>query len=124
MRYFEFTINLQVEDLKSEKVRLKDYSYDSPVDAVAYYLFQKLTNGVVLLCAIIDDKVSIVAKASKEAVAKGVHAGKLIKEAATAVGGGGGGRPEMAQAGGKDPEKIPQAMEAAHKALKAQLGLE
>ena len=84
----------------------------------------KLTNGVVVLCAEADGKVNIVAKASKEAVAKGVHAGNLIKEAAKAVGGGGGGRPEMAQAGGKEPEKIPQAMEAAHKAIKAQLGLE
>ena len=84
----------------------------------------KLTNGVVVRCAEADGKVNIVAKASKEAVAKGVHAGNLIKEAAKAVGGGGGGRPEMAQAGGKEPEKIPQAMEAAHKAIKAQLGLE
>ena len=55
MRYFEFTINLQVEDLKSEKVRLKDYSYDSPVDAVAYYLFQKLTNGVTYLTYRVDN---------------------------------------------------------------------
>ena len=83
----------------------------------------KLQNGVVVLCAVTEGKVSIVAKASKEAVAHGVHAGKLVKEVAKVVGGGGGGRPEMAQAGGKDPEKIPQAMEKAHEALKAQLGL-
>ena len=83
----------------------------------------KLKNGVVILFAVADGKVNIVAKASKGAVEKGVHAGKLIKEAAKAVGGGGGGRPEMAQAGGKEPEKIPQALETAHAALKAQLGL-
>ncbi len=83
----------------------------------------KLKNGVVILFAVADGKVNIVAKASKGAVEKGVHAGKLIREAAKAVGGGGGGRPEMAQAGGKEPEKIPQALEMAHAALKAQLGL-
>ncbi len=84
---------------------------------------EKLKKGVVVLCAVIEDKVSLVAKASKEAVADGVHVGKIVKEAAKEVGGGGGGRPEMAQAGGKDPEKIPKAMEAAVATLKAQLGL-
>ncbi|MBO4853496.1 MAG: alanine--tRNA ligase [Schwartzia sp.] len=83
----------------------------------------KLKKGVVVLCAIMDDKVNIVAKASKEAVASGVHVGKIVKEAAKEVGGGGGGRPEMAQAGGKEPEKIPNAMEKAVSVLKAQLGL-
>ncbi len=83
----------------------------------------KLKKGVVVLCAIMDDKVNIVAKASKEAVASGVHVGKIVKEAAKEVGGGGGGRPEMAQAGGKEPEKIPKAMEKAVSVLKSQLGL-
>ena len=83
----------------------------------------KLKKGVVVLCAIMDDKVNIVAKASKEAVASGVHVGKIVKEAAKEVGGGGGGRPEMAQAGGKEPEKIAKAMEKAVSVLKSQLGL-
>ena len=80
------------------------------------------TNGVVVLCAEADGKVNIVAKASKEAVAKGVHAGNLIKEVAAVVGGGGGGRPNMAQAGGKDAGRIPEALEKAIEVMKAQLG--
>ena len=51
--------------------------------------------------------------ATKDVLDKGIHCGKIIKEVATIVGGGGGGRPDMAQAGGKKPENIPQAIEAA-----------
>ena len=48
--------------------------------------------------------------ATKEAIANGAHAGKIIKEVAKVAGGGGGGRPDMAQAGGKMPEKIQEAL--------------
>ena len=50
--------------------------------------------------------------ASEQALKRGLHCGNLIREAARMTGGGGGGRPDMAQAGGKDPEKIPAALEA------------
>lgn len=76
---------------------------------------------VVLACAN-DGKVNIVVKASKEACKQGIHAGKIIKEAAKAVGGGGGGRPDMAQAGGKDAEAMPKAFDEAVKVIKEQLG--
>ncbi|AYD40124.1 alanine--tRNA ligase [Clostridium fermenticellae] len=66
---------------------------------------------VVLLCSIANNKLQFVAMASKNTLAKGVHCGKLIKEVAAIAGGSGGGRPDMAQAGGKLPEKAYEAVE-------------
>ena len=59
-------------------------------------------------------------KADKTAVNLGAHAGNIIKAAAKTVGGGGGGRPDMAQAGGKDPEQLPQALEEAVAVIRQQ----
>lgn len=72
----------------------------------------KLDTGIVVLAAVNEagGKVSLVVKASKAAVAAGAHAGRVIKEAARLVGGGGGGRPDMAQAGGKNPDGIDAAL--------------
>ena len=58
-----------------------------------------------------NDKVEFVAMASKSAIDSGVHCGKIIKEVAKIAGGGGGGRPDMAQAGGKLPEKLEEAID-------------
>ncbi len=80
------------------------------------------TPSVVVLACANDGKVNLVVKATKEANAKGIHAGKIIKEAAAIVGGGGGGRPDMAQAGGKNAEALPQAFDKAVEVIKAQLG--
>ena len=82
---------------------------------------EKLEVGIVVLGAIIENKVSLVVKADKAAVKMGAHAGNIIKEAAKAVGGGGGGRPDMAQAGGKLPEKLPQAFEEAVSVIRRQI---
>lgn len=72
------------------------------------------TGGVVVLLApVADDKVNVLVMASKEAVQKGIHAGKLVKAVAQVMGGNGGGRPDMAQAGGRDKSKIKEAMEQA-----------
>ncbi len=71
---------------------------------------QKLDSGVILLAAENNGKVLLAAGVTKDLMDQGFHAGKLIKEAATICGGGGGGRPDMAQAGGKDPAKIKQAL--------------
>ncbi|NMM65590.1 alanine--tRNA ligase [Clostridium sp. P21] len=65
---------------------------------------------VVVLGSAVDGKVQFVSMTTKEAVAKGVHCGKIIKEVASIAGGGGGGRPDMAQAGGKLPEKLEDAI--------------
>lgn len=75
-------------------------------------LKQKLGSAVILLAAENNGKVQLAAGVSKDLVEKGLHAGKLIKEAATICGGGGGGRPDMAQAGGNDPSKLKEALDS------------
>ncbi|NLP29345.1 MAG: alanine--tRNA ligase [Clostridia bacterium] len=80
-------------------------------------LRSRLDSGLVVLGSVNEDKVLLLAMATKEAVAKGVHCGKIIKEVATVTGGGGGGRPDMAQAGGKKPEKLKEAIEIVEKLL-------
>ena len=70
----------------------------------------KLGEGVVVLASVKDGKVSLLAMVTDGAQKKGAHAGNLIKAAAAIVGGGGGGRPNMAQAGGKNPDKVPEAV--------------
>lgn len=81
----------------------------------------KIPTGVVILGAAAGDKVNFVAMATAGALAKGVHAGNIVKEAAKISGGGGGGRPEMAQAGGKDITKIEEALAAAAAMAKSQI---
>lgn len=84
-------------------------------------LKNKLGDGVVVLASASDGKVNLVAMATDEAMAKGAHAGNLIKGIAALVGGGGGGRPNMAQAGGKNPAGIEQAIAEVSKVLESQL---
>ena len=81
----------------------------------------KLGEGVVVLASEADGKVNLVAMATEEAMKKGAHAGNLIKAIAGKVGGGGGGRPNMAQAGGKNPAGIPDAVAEAKAALENQI---
>jgi len=85
-------------------------------------LKNKLGEGLIFLASAKDGKVNLVAMATDGAVKAGVHAGNLIKTVAPIVGGGGGGRPNMAQAGGKLPEKTGQAVEAVKDEVKTQLG--
>ena len=78
--------------------------------------------GVVVLADVVaDNKINILAMATKDAVAKGIHAGQIVKEVAKTCGGGGGGRPDMAQAGGKDASKVDEALQAALKVIEAQI---
>ena len=84
-------------------------------------LCDKIGGGVVVLASELDGKVNLVAKASDDAMAKGAHAGNLIKAVAGLVGGGGGGRPNMAQAGGKNPAGIPEAVKAVKENLEKML---
>lgn len=85
-------------------------------------LKNKLGEGLIFLASAKDGKVNLVAMATDGAVKAGVHAGNLIKAVAPIVGGGGGGRPNMAQAGGKLPDKTGQAVEAVKDEVKKQLG--
>jgi alanyl-tRNA synthetase len=81
----------------------------------------KLGEGVVVLLSENDGKVNMIAMATDEAVKKGAHAGNLIKGIAALVGGGGGGRPNMAQAGGKNPAGINDAIAESSKVLESQI---
>jgi alanyl-tRNA synthetase len=103
------------KDIKGFKVLVKQVSCDN-VDALRQMgdqMRDKLGGIVVLAAPMGEGKISILAMASKEAVAKGFHAGKVVKEVAGVMGGGGGGRPDMAQAGGKDLSKLPAALDRA-----------
>ena len=73
-------------------------------------LKEKLGEGVVVIASVLDGKVNLMAAATEEAQKKGAHAGNLIKAIAGLVGGGGGGRPNMAQAGGKNPAGVEDAL--------------
>ena len=78
--------------------------------------------GIVVLASIQEaGKISLLAMATKEVVAKGIHAGNIIKEMAKVTGGGGGGRPDMAQAGGKDVSKLPEALQLAVQVITQQI---
>ena len=81
----------------------------------------KLGEGVVVLASANDGKVSLMVTATDGAMKQGAHAGNLVKGIAGCVGGGGGGRPNMAQAGGKNPAGIPDALEKAAEVLESQI---
>ena len=85
-------------------------------------LKEKLGEGVVVLASAVDGKVSLMATATDGAQKKGAHAGNLLKAIAGLVGGGGGGRPGMAQAGGKNPDGIDAAIAKAAEVAAEQLG--
>lgn len=83
---------------------------------------EKIGEGIVVLASANAGKVTLLAMATDEAMKAGAHAGNLIKEIASLVGGGGGGRPNMAQAGGKNPEGIPEALDKVLSVVESQLG--
>ena len=84
-------------------------------------LKDKIGDGVVALLSTVDGKVNIVVMATDSAVKAGAHAGNLIKAVAPIVGGGGGGRPNMAQAGGKNPAGVDDALAAVKTELEKML---
>lgn len=84
-------------------------------------LKEKVGDGVVVIASSANGKVNLIAMATDAAMAKGAHAGNLIKGIAALVGGGGGGRPNMAQAGGKNPAGIPDAIAKAAEVLAEQI---
>ena len=83
-------------------------------------LKDKLGEGVVVIASVMDGKVNLMATATEGAQKKGVHAGNLIKAIAGLVGGGGGGRPNMAQAGGKNPAGVDEALKKAVETVEEQ----
>jgi alanyl-tRNA synthetase len=77
----------------------------------------KVKSGVLVLGSVADDRPQLVVAVTDDLTKKGLHAGNIIKAIAPIIGGGGGGRPTMAQAGGKDSSKLPEALEAARKLI-------
>ena len=111
----------QVGDLSFLAVAVPDVDMNGLRD-LGDDLKAKMGEGVVVLASAKDGKVSLIAMATDGAVKKGAHAGNLIKGIAGLVGGGGGGRPNMAQAGGKKPEGIDAALAEAKTVLESQIG--
>ena len=113
-----------VEDIASIPVIAAAAQADSmdSLRDLADTIMDKIGHGVVLLGTANGDKVNFVCKVSKADTKKGLHAGKIIKAAAQAAGGNGGGRPDMAQAGGKEPEKLADALTAGKEAVRDILG--
>lgn len=89
--------------------------------AAADQIADRLGSGVVVLGSAANGKVMFVAKVTKDLAGR-AHAGNLVRDVAKVAGGGGGGRPDFAQAGGKDPARLADAVSAAAPALRAQLG--
>lgn len=113
----------QVQEVKGVKllaVSLTDVDMNGLRD-LGDQLKEKLGEGVVVLASVAGGKVSLLAMVTDQAQKAGAHAGNLIKGMAAIVGGGGGGRPNMAQAGGKNPAKVPEALEAAASILADQI---
>ena len=85
-------------------------------------LRQKRKSLVVVLASREGEKVNLIAAATKDLVSRGVHAGNLVRALAKELGGGGGGRPDLGQAGGKDPDGLPGALAKAVDLVRGQLG--
>lgn len=111
---------IKIKDIDLLSSHVKDIDMNSLRDMGDRFK-QKLNNGVIVLASEINNQVHLIIMASDEAVKKGVHAGKMISQVAKIVGGGGGGRPNIAQAGGKNPENIKEALNKAKEILEEQL---
>lgn len=88
--------------------------------ALADRTAQRLGSAAMLLASVAEGKILFVAKVTPDLIAKGIHAGNLVREVAKLAGGGGGGRPDFAQAGGRNPEKLEEALQAVPALILAQ----
>jgi alanyl-tRNA synthetase len=108
------TLASQVHDVEGVPVvaaRVEGMDADA-MRAQVDVLRDQLGSAVVVLGTVVEGKPRLIAGATDDLVARGVHAGRLIKEVASIVGGGGGGRPNLAEAGGRDPEALDEAIAA------------
>jgi len=117
----------QVKDIEKNGVKLGDFTYyTGNVGAVSADVLRNMVsslrdgkeNAVVLLASVNDGKVTLCAGSSKGAVSSGIRAGNLVRAAANAMGGNGGGKDDLAMAGGKNADMIADAFEAAKSLLK------
>ncbi|MFI3226411.1 MAG: alanine--tRNA ligase [Clostridia bacterium] len=102
---------VKVEDANMETLR-----------TMADNVKEQAPNMVGVLSSVVDGKINLIAVCGKDALTKGAHAGKIIKEVAALTGGGGGGKPDMATAGGKDPSKLEMALESVNNIVEKLLG--
>lgn len=112
-----------IEDINGVKVvasKLNNFDGNN-LREIGDKLKEKIGSGVIVLASSKDGKVNFVVMVTDDIVKKGVHAGNIVKEAAKLAGGGGGGRPNMAQAGAKDETKIEQSLLKAKEIIKRQL---
>ncbi|MDW7668064.1 MAG: alanine--tRNA ligase [Bacillota bacterium] len=107
----------EVKDTKLFTIKFKDTDNDTLRD-ITDRIKDKEDSAVILLASHNGDKVIFVAGVSKDNISKGIKAGDLVREAAKVTGGGGGGRPDFAQAGGKKPEKIDEAFKKVYDILR------
>jgi len=112
-----------VRQVDGTKLLVAQTSLDSreAMSDLADRLRDRLRSGVVVVGSVLQGKPSIVAVVTPDLVQKGVHAGKLVKEISALVGGGGGGRPDRAEAGGRFPEKLEEALGSVDEVLARQL---
>jgi len=109
----------QTERLAAEAIKVKDVAVVSAqvegadvqtLRDMSDWLRNKLGSSVVILATAVDDKPQIIAAVTDDLVKRGLHAGELVKNVARVVGGGGGGKPSLAQAGGRDLSRLPEAL--------------
>lgn len=110
---------VKINDIDVIKHKISGMDMDS-LRNLGDQLKDKLGSGVVVLATDNDNKVNFVAMATKDVVKKGIHAGNIIKQIAKIAGGGGGGKPTMAQAGARDVSKIDEALEYVVELVKEQ----
>jgi len=82
---------------------------------------QKNKTGVVVLGSVIDDKPLLIAAVTQDLIARGLHAGNMVREIAKVIEGGGGGKPDLAQAGGNNPTKLSEALDQVRQYIKTNL---
>ena len=116
-------IDSKVKDFKGIKALVQSVTVDD-VDALRSLgdkMRDKVGGVVVLANVAAEDKINILAMATKDATKAGIHCGNIVKEVAKITGGNGGGRPDMAQAGGKDINKLQEALDAAWNIIAGQV---
>ncbi|MFA6781609.1 MAG: alanine--tRNA ligase [Sedimentibacter sp.] len=106
----------EINGIKLFALKFKDKDANS-LREIADKIKDRNESCAVIIASDLGDKVLFVSAVTKDLVQKGIHAGKMVKEAALIAGGGGGGRPDFAQAGGKNPEKIDEAIDAVRKQI-------
>ena len=110
-RYSHEEKNIQVINGKRLLIKTTNYSDVNLVKTIADNLVDLYKDVLVFIINVVDDKIFFVAKTTQNYVSSGVHCGKFVKEAAILCNGNGGGRPDMAQAGGKDISKVNEVIE-------------